>query len=40
MEGFPQSPDELRYLCSKGFYPDVAVVLQVSTDELIIPKSQ
>ena len=30
MEGFPQSPDELRYLCSKGFYPDVAVIFQVS----------
>ena len=29
IEGFPQTSDELRFLCSKGFYPDVVVILQV-----------
>ena len=29
LEGFPSSSDELRYLCSKGFYPDCTVLLQI-----------
>ena len=34
IEGFPQTSDELRFLCSKGFYPDVVVMLQVGTSGL------
>ena len=30
MEGFPHQGDELRYLCSKGLFPDAAAILQVS----------
>ena len=29
MEGLPYHGDDLRYLCSKGLYPDAAVVLEV-----------
>ena len=29
MEGFPYKCDELRYVAEKGWYPDVAVILQV-----------
>ena len=36
IEGFPQTSDELRFLCSKGFYPDVVVMLQVGASSIII----
>ena len=29
MEGLPYHGDDLRYLCSKGLYPDAAVVFEV-----------
>lgn len=29
MEGLPSQGDELRYLCSKGLYPDAIVILEV-----------
>lgn len=36
MEGFPQSPDELRFMCSKGFYADTAIILEVSKGQVIM----
>ena len=35
MEGFPQSGEELRYLCSKGLFPDATVILQLEGDDVI-----
>lgn len=35
MEGFPQSGEELRYLCSKGLFPDAVVILQLEGDNVI-----
>ena len=35
MEGFPQSGEELRYLCSKGLFPDATVTLQLEGDDVI-----
>ena len=35
MEGFPQTGEELRYLCSKGLFPDAAVTLQLEGDDII-----
>ena len=30
LEGFPSQGDELRFLCSKGFFPDSVCVLEVN----------
>ena len=35
MEGFPQSGDELRYMCSRGLYPDAAAILQVEEHNIV-----
>ena len=29
MEGFPLQGDELRYVCSKGLFPDSVAILEV-----------
>ena len=30
LEGFPTQSDELRYVCSKGLFPDTVAVLEVT----------
>lgn len=35
MEGFPQSGEELRYLCSQGLFPDATVILEIEEDDVI-----
>ena len=35
MEGFPQTGEELRYICSKGLFPDAALVLKVDEQHVI-----
>ncbi|XP_019849767.1 PREDICTED: adenylate kinase 9-like [Amphimedon queenslandica] len=41
MEGLPHHGDDLRYLCSKGLYPDAAVILEIDEDNMldrVLPK--
>ena len=35
MEGFPQTGEELRYLSSKGLFPDATLVLQVEEQHVV-----
>lgn len=35
LEGFPRTTDEVRHLQEAGLYPDAAIILQVSDDDVI-----
>ena len=35
LEGFPRTSEEVKYLQESGLFPDAAIILQVSDDDVI-----
>ena len=35
LEGFPRTPDEVRWLAESGYYPDVAITINSEDGDII-----